>query len=106
MQRADETPLLRLIRSTQLASQPDLPRHLQVGQGLGPGQRGARREGQKGCIRGRGALRRRYRVGGGSCLESGDKLVTDERYSMGACSIRKIYKWNKDAAKPAAPSAS
>lgn len=45
------------------------------------------------------------RVGGGSCLESGEKLVTDERYSMGSCSIRKIYKWNKDAGKPAAGSA-
>ncbi len=42
------------------------------------------------------------RMGGGSCLEWGDKLVTDERYSSGACMIRKIYKWNKDAAKPAA----
>jgi len=46
------------------------------------------------------------RVGGGSCLESGDRLVTDERYGMGACSIRKIYKWNKDAGKAAAPTAS
>lgn len=46
------------------------------------------------------------RVGGGSCLESGDKLVTDARYSMGSCSIRRIYKWNKDAAKPEASSAS
>lgn len=40
------------------------------------------------------------RIGGGSCLESGDQLVTDSRYD-GSCSIRKIYKWNKDAAKPA-----
>jgi hypothetical protein len=45
------------------------------------------------------------RVGGGSCLESGDKLVTDERFNSGACMIRKIYKWNKDAAKPEAPAA-
>lgn len=45
------------------------------------------------------------RVGGGSCLESGDKLVTDERFNMGACTIRKIYKWNKDAAKPDAKTA-
>lgn len=41
------------------------------------------------------------RIGGGSCLESGDKLLTDSRYD-GSCSIRKIYKWNKDAAKAAA----
>lgn len=40
------------------------------------------------------------RVGGGSCLESGDKLITDSRYG-GACMISRIYKWNKDAAKPA-----
>lgn len=46
------------------------------------------------------------RVGGGSCLETGDKLVTDERYNMGACTIRNIYKWNKDAAKPEASPAS
>jgi hypothetical protein len=39
------------------------------------------------------------RVGGGSCLERGDKLVTDSRYSDGSCSIRRIYKWNKDAGK-------
>lgn len=45
------------------------------------------------------------RVGGGSCLEAGDKLVTDERYSMGSCTIQNIYKWNKDAAKPPAPTA-
>lgn len=45
------------------------------------------------------------RVGGGSCLEAGDKLITDQRYG-GVCMISKIYKWNKDAAKPdaAAPS--
>ncbi len=46
------------------------------------------------------------RVGGGSCLESGDQLVTDARYSMGSCMIRKIYKWNPDAAKPDASNAS
>jgi Family of unknown function (DUF6491) len=45
------------------------------------------------------------RVGGGSCLESGDKLVTDERYSMGSCMIGNIYKWNKDADKVPAPAA-
>jgi len=38
--------------------------------------------------------------GGGSCLSTGDTLVTDERYSGGSCSIRRIYEWNKDA-KPA-----
>jgi hypothetical protein len=42
--------------------------------------------------------------GGGSCLSWGDTLVTDERYAGGPCSIRKIYKWNEDAAKPADPS--
>lgn len=36
-------------------------------------------------------------VGGGSCLRRGDKLVTDARYNDGTCSIRRIYKWNKDA---------
>lgn len=42
------------------------------------------------------------RSGGGSCLETGDKLVTDTRYD-GSCTIRRIYKWNKDAGKtPAA----
>lgn len=40
------------------------------------------------------------RVGGGSCLEKGDKLITDARYD-GSCAIHRIYKWNKDAAKPA-----
>lgn len=35
--------------------------------------------------------------GGSSCLSTGDKLVTDSRYSDGSCSIRRIYKWNKDA---------
>ena len=35
--------------------------------------------------------------GGGSCLSTGDKLVTDARYNDGSCSIRRIYKWNKDA---------
>jgi len=39
------------------------------------------------------------RVGGGSCLTRGDKLVTDARYNDGSCSIRRIYKWNKDAGK-------
>jgi len=46
------------------------------------------------------------RVGGGSCLESGDRLVTDARYNDGTCSIRRIYKWNKDAdVAQAAPNA-
>ena len=38
--------------------------------------------------------------GGGSCLSTGDTLITDSRYNDGSCSIRRIYKWNKDA-KPA-----
>lgn len=42
--------------------------------------------------------------GGSSCLSTGDTLVTDSRYSDGSCSVRRIYKWNKDAtaAPPAA----
>lgn len=35
--------------------------------------------------------------GGGSCLSRGDTLVTDSRFNEGSCSIRRIYKWNKDA---------
>ena len=35
--------------------------------------------------------------GGSSCLSTGDKLVTDARYNDGSCSIRRIYRWNKDA---------
>lgn len=42
------------------------------------------------------------RVGGGSCLSTGDKLVTDARYNDGSCMISRIYKWDKDAGKPAA----
>ena len=42
------------------------------------------------------------RVGGGSCLTPGDQLVTDARYVGGSCSIRNIYKWNKDAGQAAA----
>jgi hypothetical protein len=38
--------------------------------------------------------------GGSSCLSTGDTLITDSRYNDGSCSIRRIYKWNKDA-KPA-----
>ncbi len=41
------------------------------------------------------------RVGGGSCLSTGDKLVTDTRYD-GSCSIRRIYEWHKDATTTAA----
>jgi len=37
--------------------------------------------------------------GGGSCLSSGDTLVTDARYLGGTCSVQKIYKWNKNADK-------
>lgn len=41
--------------------------------------------------------------GGGSCLSTGDQLITDARYNDGSCSIRRIYKWNKDAGQaPAA----
>jgi hypothetical protein len=36
------------------------------------------------------------RVGAGTCLSSGDRLVTDADYD-GSCSIRRIYEWNKDA---------
>jgi hypothetical protein len=35
--------------------------------------------------------------GGSSCLSRGDTLVTDSRFNEGSCSIRRIYKWNKDA---------
>jgi len=40
------------------------------------------------------------RVGGGSCLESGDQLVTDSRFNSGSCSIHRIYEWHADL-KPA-----
>jgi hypothetical protein len=40
------------------------------------------------------------RVGSGSCLSQGDRLVTDARYNDGDCSISKIYEWHKDAAGP------
>jgi hypothetical protein len=44
--------------------------------------------------------------GGGSCLSTGDTLITDARYNDGSCSIRRIYKWNKDAGvAQAAPNA-
>jgi hypothetical protein len=48
------------------------------------------------------------RVGGGSCLEEGDRLITDARYDDGSCSILRIYEWHKDADKApaAAPAAS
>ena len=35
--------------------------------------------------------------GGMSCLSRGDTLVTDDSFG-GSCSIRRIYKWNEDAA--------
>jgi len=41
------------------------------------------------------------RPAGGSCLETGDQLVTDSRYPGGTCSITRIFKWNKDADKAA-----
>lgn len=44
------------------------------------------------------------RAGGGSCLSTGDRLVTDARYNDGPCSIRRIYEWHKDADKPATAS--
>lgn len=37
------------------------------------------------------------RIGGGSCLSTGDQLVTDARYNDGPCSIHRIYKWDEDA---------
>jgi hypothetical protein len=44
--------------------------------------------------------------GGGSCLSTGDTLITDARYNDGSCSVRRIYKWNKDAGvAQAAPNA-
>jgi hypothetical protein len=46
------------------------------------------------------------RVGGGSCLSSGDRLITDARYNDGPCTVSRIYEWNKDAPKPATPPAS
>jgi hypothetical protein len=46
------------------------------------------------------------RVGGGTCLSTGDQLVTDTRYD-GSCTIRRIYEWHKDATTAsAAPAAS
>lgn len=46
------------------------------------------------------------RVGGGTCLSSGDQLVTDTRFD-GSCSIHRIYEWHKDATTAsAAPAAS
>ncbi len=36
------------------------------------------------------------RFGGGTCLSTGDRLVTDVSYD-GSCAIRRIYEWNKDA---------
>jgi hypothetical protein len=44
------------------------------------------------------------RVGGGSCLSSGDKLVTDAQFD-GSCSIRRIYEWHKDATTTASTAA-
>jgi hypothetical protein len=37
------------------------------------------------------------RVGGGTCLSDGDRLITDARFNDGPCSIRRIYEWHKDA---------
>ena len=44
------------------------------------------------------------RFGGGSCLSSGDRLVTDARYNDGSCVIHRIYRWNADATEGEAES--
>lgn len=42
------------------------------------------------------------RVSGGTCLSSGDKLVTDSRFDTGPCSIVRINEWLPEPpAKPA-----
>jgi hypothetical protein len=46
------------------------------------------------------------RMGGGSCLSSGDKLVTDARYNDGSCIIHRIYKWTSKPAEATAASPS
>jgi Family of unknown function (DUF6491) len=46
------------------------------------------------------------RVGGGTCLSSGDRLVTDSRFDDGSCAIHHIYEWHKDANKPPAAASS
>lgn len=46
------------------------------------------------------------RFGGGSCLSSGDQLVTDTRFANSICQVQRIYEWNKDAKAPEAASAS
>lgn len=46
------------------------------------------------------------RFGGGSCLTSGDQLVTDTRYANDLCQIQRMYEWNKDAKAPETASAS
>jgi hypothetical protein len=38
-------------------------------------------------------------VGGGLCLSTGDRLMTDARYNDGTCTIRRIYEWHSDAGK-------
>ena len=42
------------------------------------------------------------RVGGGLCLSTGDRLVTDAHHDHGACTILRIYEWRKDADGPSA----
>jgi hypothetical protein len=42
------------------------------------------------------------RMGGGTCLTTGDKLITDARYNDGDCSIQRIYAWNEKANTAAA----
>lgn len=46
------------------------------------------------------------RFGGGSCLTTGDQLVTDTRFANEICQISHIYEWNKDAKPPATDAAS
>lgn len=43
-------------------------------------------------------------TGGFSCLQRGDRLVTDDGFG-GRCSIRRIYEWHKDAADEVADEA-
>jgi hypothetical protein len=46
------------------------------------------------------------RFGGGSCLTSGDRLVTDSRFSGGSCTIHRIYQWLPEATDTAPGAAS
>lgn len=44
-------------------------------------------------------------TGGLSCLQRGDRLVTDDSFG-GRCSIRRIYEWDEDAGEEVAEEAS